>query len=91
MRRLLLALVGGAVLSLAFPGYGLWWAAPPAIAILALVTVGVRGRAGFGLGLAFGLAFFVPTLSWSGIYLGVVPWAGLAVCQALYVGLLGWG
>ena len=79
------------MLSLAFPGYGLWWAAPPAIAILALVTVGVRGRAGFGLGLAFGLAFFVPTLSWSGIYLGVVPWAGLAVCQALYVGLLGWG
>ena len=40
------------MLSLAFPGYGLWWAAPPAIAILALVTVGVRGRAGFGLGLA---------------------------------------
>ena len=69
MRRLLLALVGGAVLSLAFPGYGLWWAAPPAIAILALVTVGVRGRAGFGLGLSFGLAFFVPTLSLSLIHI----------------------
>ena len=79
------------MLSLAFPGYGLWWVAPLAVAALALATVNVRGRTGLGLGLIFGLAFFTPTLSWSGSYLGVVPWAALSMCQALYFGLMGWG
>ncbi len=91
MRRIPLALVGGALLSLAFPGYGLWWLAPVAVALLAVSTTGVRARVGVVNGLVFGLAFFVPTLSWSGSYLGVVPWAGLAVSQAAFLGLLGWG
>jgi apolipoprotein N-acyltransferase len=91
VRRFLLALAGGAALSLAFPGYGQWWVAPVSVAALALATVRTRARAGFSLGLAFGLAFLVPTLSWSGSYLGIVPWAALAVCQSLYFALLGWG
>ena len=33
---------------------------------------------GFLLGLAGGLVFFVPTLSWSGIYVGSLPWIALA-------------
>ncbi len=91
VRRLPLALVGGALLSLAFPGYGLWWVAPLAVSLLALATTEVRARVGLVHGLVFGLAFFVPTLSWSGSYLGVVPWAGLAVSQAAFLGVLGWG
>ena len=91
MRRLSVALVGGALLSLAFPGNGLWWLAPIAVSLLTLTTTGVPARVGLVHGLVFGLAFFVPTLSWSGSYLGIVPWAGLAVSQAAFLGLLGWG
>jgi len=91
VRRLLLALLGGIALTLAFPGYGLWWLAPVAVALLAGATVGAGAWTGVGLGLAFGLAFFVPTLSWSGSYLGVVPWAALAVLQSLFVAASGAG
>ena len=91
VRRLLIALAGGATLSLAFPGFGLWWLALIAVASLGWATSGVRARMGFATGLLFGLAFFVPTLSWSGSFLGVVPWSALAICQALFVGALGWG
>lgn len=91
MRRLLLALLGGIALTLAFPGYGLWWLAPVGVALLALATVDARGRMGALTGLIFGLAFFVPTLSWSGSFLGVVPWAALAVLQSLFIALLGAG
>ena len=91
VRRLLIALAGGATLSLAFPGFGLWWLALIAVASLGWATSGVRARMGFATGLFFGLGFFVPTLSWSGSFLGVVPWSALAICQALFVGALGWG
>ena len=35
-----------------------------------------------------GWAFFVPVLSWSGIYVGKFPWFALATLQALYVGAM---
>ncbi len=87
--RVVLALAAGAVLCLAFPGYGLWPLAPVAVALLALATVRVGVTAGFGLGVLAGLAFFVPTLSWSGIYVGTLPWLALAAVQAAFVGLVG--
>jgi apolipoprotein N-acyltransferase len=41
-----------------------------------------------------GWAYFVPTLSWSGTYVGALPWGALATLQALYVAvmsaLVGW-
>jgi apolipoprotein N-acyltransferase len=37
----------------------------------------------------FGLAFFVPLLSWTGIYVGPLPWLALALWEALHLGLLG--
>jgi apolipoprotein N-acyltransferase len=36
-----------------------------------------------------GLAFFVPLLSWSGIYVGPLPWLALAGWEALHLALLG--
>ncbi len=90
VRRPLVALASGAALTLAFPGYDLWWLAPIALGLLAVATYAVRVRVGLGLGILAGLAFFVPTLSWAGTdFLGVVPWLGLAVSQALFVGLFG--
>ena len=39
--------------------------------------------------LAFGLAFFVPLLRWSGTFVGPVPWLLLALLQALLLAPLG--
>jgi apolipoprotein N-acyltransferase len=87
--RTLLALTGGLLLVLAFPGYDLAALAVLGPAALALAVRGERFRSGLWLGLVLGLAFFVPLLSWSGIYVGPVPWLALAVFEALHLALLG--
>jgi apolipoprotein N-acyltransferase len=74
---------------LAFPGYDLSFLAVLAPAALALAVRGQRFRSGLWLGLVMGLAFFVPLLSWSGIYVGPVPWLALAGFEALHLALLG--
>ncbi len=87
--RTLLAAAGGLAMVLAFPGYGL---APLAVlgpAALALSVRGTSTRGGAWLGLVLGLAFFVPLLSWTGIYVGAFPWLALAVFEALHLALLG--
>jgi apolipoprotein N-acyltransferase len=84
-----LAAAGGLLLVLAFPGYdhpGLALLGPAA---LALAVHGRRLRGGLWLGLVFGLAFFVPLLSWTGVYVGPLPWLALAVFEALHLALLG--
>ncbi|HEX5967726.1 MAG TPA: apolipoprotein N-acyltransferase [Intrasporangium sp.] len=89
LRRVVGALVSGGVLCLAFPTFDVWIAAPVSLGLLALVLTGVRPRAGFGLGLLAGLAFFLPTLHWAGVYVGNLPWLALATLQALFFGLVG--
>lgn len=89
VRRLILAAASGGVLCLAFPTFDLWFAAPLALAGLALAVGGVGWRRGFVLGLLGGLVFFVPTLHWSGIYVGALPWFALSTLQALFIGLFG--
>jgi apolipoprotein N-acyltransferase len=74
---------------LAFPGYDLPALAVLGPAALALAVRGQRFRSGLWLGLVFGLAFFVPLLSWSGTYVGSFPWLALGVFQASYLALLG--
>ncbi len=84
---LVLAVVAGGALLVAFPRYGLWWCAPVGVALLALA---VRGRgfwAGTGLGLLGGLVFQVPLLWWTHIVGGVAPWLILAFGVAAYIGL----
>jgi apolipoprotein N-acyltransferase len=87
--RTLLAVAGGLVLVLAFPGYDLPALAVLGPAALALAVRGERFRSGLWLGLVFGLAFFVPLLSWTGTYVGSFPWLALGVFQASYLALLG--
>ncbi|WP_245784559.1 apolipoprotein N-acyltransferase [Geodermatophilus amargosae] len=84
-----LAAAGGLALLLAFPGYSLPPLAVLGPAALALAVRGRRARSGAWLGLVLGLTFFVPLLSWSGVYVGSFPWLALAVSQALFVALLG--
>jgi apolipoprotein N-acyltransferase len=87
--RTLLAAVGGLVLVLAFPRYDLPTLAVLGPAALAIAVRGQRWRSGLWLGLVFGLAFFVPLLSWTGVYVGPLPWLALAAWEAVHLALLG--
>jgi len=86
---LLLALASGGALALAFPGFNVWPLAPIAVAGLALATRGQRTGTGALAGFLFGLAFFVPHLHWSGIYVGKLPWFALATAEAAFLAGLG--
>ncbi|WP_226887476.1 apolipoprotein N-acyltransferase [Nocardia brasiliensis] len=73
-----------------FPPRPWWFLAPLGLALLTLVVRGSgRLRAGFGYGFLAGLAFFVPLLPWTGIYVGPVPWLALSTVCAVYIGLFG--
>ncbi|WP_346007124.1 apolipoprotein N-acyltransferase [Janibacter terrae] len=87
--RLVLALLGGLALWLAFPDHDLAHLAIVGVALVGIAMWDVRPRVGFLLGLVAGLACFVPTLSWSGIFVGRFPWFALATFEALYVAVMG--
>ncbi|MBF6170575.1 apolipoprotein N-acyltransferase [Nocardia blacklockiae] len=88
--RTLGAVVAGLLIYASFPPRTCWYLAPLGIAVLTLVVRGPgRLRGGFGYGLVAGLAFFVPLLPWTGIYVGPVPWLALSAACAVYVGLFG--
>lgn len=87
--RLLLAAASGGILFTAFPTLDLWFLAPVGIALLTAAVAGSRAREGLLLGFVAGMVFFIPTLEWSGIYVGLLPWMALATLQSLYVALPG--
>ncbi|MER7071904.1 apolipoprotein N-acyltransferase [Terrabacter sp. NPDC000476] len=88
-RRALLALLAGVLLFTAFPTLHVWAAAPLSTAALALALTGTGLRQGLALGLVAGVAFFLPSLYWSGIYVGALPWVALALLEALFLALGG--
>ncbi|WP_370523800.1 apolipoprotein N-acyltransferase [Nocardia sp. CY15] len=84
------AIFAGLLLFGSFPPQPWWFLAPLGIAVLTLTVRGDgRLRAGFGYGFLGGLAFFVPLLPWTGIYVGPLPWLALSTVCALYVGVFG--
>ncbi len=86
----LVAVAGGLALAAAFPPAGIW---PLAVAGPALLVVALWHRslrASFIIGLAFGIAFFVPLLSWL-VNVAWYAWIALAVTEALILGLLAVG
>ncbi|MFI6166625.1 apolipoprotein N-acyltransferase [Nocardia sp. NPDC051052] len=88
--RAVAAIVAGLLLFGSFPPRPWWFLAPLGITVLALVVRGSgRLRAGFGYGFLAGLAFFVPLLPWTGIYVGPLPWLALSTVCAVYIGLFG--
>jgi len=88
-----LAVLGGVAAWAAFPGSasasGWWFCAPLAVALLSIATHGGRARRGALLGLAFGWAFSVPHVAWSGTYVGLLPWLALATACAGFYTVLG--
>lgn len=89
--RLIAALVAGALMYLSFPPVGWWWAAFPSLALLGWVLTrqSTTRAGGFGYGLLFGLAFYLPLLPWIGGLVGTVPWLALSLLQALFPALFG--
>jgi len=87
---LAVAIAGGLALSAAFPPAGIWpfAAAGPALLVIALWRRSLRGS--FLVGLAFGLAFFVPLLSWL-INVAWYAWAALAIAEAVILGVFAMG
>jgi apolipoprotein N-acyltransferase len=83
--RLGVAVCSGLLTALAFPTQNVWWLAPVGVALLSAAVLGTRWRLAALLGLAHGLAFFLPTLSWSGIYVGNLPWIALSTLEAAYI------
>jgi len=87
---LLAAVAGGLILTVAFPPAGAWPLAPLGPALLVLALQGRSLRASFAVGLLFGLAFFIPLLSWL-INLAWYAWAALAIAEAVIFALLAVG
>jgi apolipoprotein N-acyltransferase len=76
------ALAGGLALDAAFPPAGFWPLAAAGPALLAVALGGRSLRGSFVVGLAFGLAFFVPLLSWV-LNVAWYAWAALAGADTL--------
>jgi apolipoprotein N-acyltransferase len=83
------SVLGGLALWLAFPDHDIWWLAPLGVALFAVAARGQRARTAALLGGLTGLAYFLPLLRWSGVYVGTLPWLALSVLESLYVASLG--
>lgn len=87
--RLVGAALSGLLAAAAFPPIGAWPLAIVALAALVLLCRRQGGRRGALLGLVHGLAFFLPLLSWSGVYVGFLPWFLLALLEACFLAVYG--
>ena len=84
---LLLSVAGGLALYASFPPVGAWPLAVLGPALLVVALTGRSLRASFGCGLAFGLALFVPLLSWL-VNLAWYAWAALPGALAVIFAVL---
>jgi len=87
--RLGVAALSGLLLYLAFPPVGLWWLAPPAVALLTLACAGATVRRGVLLGLVHGLVSFLLLVEWTATIAGPAALVALALLQGLFLALLG--
>jgi apolipoprotein N-acyltransferase len=85
----LVVVAGGLLGVAAFPRFGFWPAAFVSVAALSAAVDGRRARTGAWLGYVYGVAFMVPLLSWTGVYVGPVPWLILALAEAGFFAALG--
>ena len=84
------ALAGGLALAAAFPPTGIWPLAPAGPALLAVALWRRSLRASLLTGLVFGLALFIPLLSWL-LNVAWYAWVALAVIETLIFGILAVG
>ncbi len=84
---LLLSVAGGLAVFASSPPLDVWPLAVLGPALLVLALIGRSLRASFGCGLVFGLALFVPLLSWL-INVAWYAWAALAGAEAVIFAIL---
>ncbi|WP_059019602.1 apolipoprotein N-acyltransferase [Mycobacterium sp. M26] len=91
MFRLLATATAGLAMCISFPPIGWWWSAVLSFVLLTWVLVHPRTTVagGFGYGLLFGLAFYIPLLPWISGLVGPIPWLALAALQALFCAVFG--
>lgn len=87
--RLAGALLSGLAAAAAFPPVGAWPLVLVAVAALVLLCRGQSARRGALIGLVHGVAFFLPLLHWSGIYVGFLPWFLLSLLEASFLAAYG--
>jgi apolipoprotein N-acyltransferase len=87
---LLISVAGGLALLASFPPIDAWPLAVLGPALLVIALAGRSLRGSFGCGLAFGLALFVPLLSWL-INEAWYAWAALAGAEAVIFAVLAIG
>lgn len=89
--RIVAAVVAGLSMSAGFAPLSWWWAPMVALAVLAGVLrwPSTTALGGFGYGLLFGLAFYLPLLPWVSGFVGLPPWLALCVMCALFPALFG--
>ncbi|GAA1755652.1 apolipoprotein N-acyltransferase [Agromyces humatus] len=79
------AIAGGLVYDLGFPGASIWPLAFAGIALALLSLIGRRSWAAALVGFAFGLAFYLQQVSWTALYLGPIPWLALSILESSFV------
>lgn len=85
---LVLAILGGLACELAFPGFNQWYFAFIALALLIFATSRQSIGWNFVVGTVWGLAFFLPHITWAQFATGgFLPWVALSFAEALFVGL----
>ena len=89
LARILVALVAGGAMSLAFEPVAIAYLMPLSLAALALTTRDLRARSGFLVGLAFGVAFYFPHIHWMSSSIGAAAWISLAGIETFFHGLFG--
>jgi apolipoprotein N-acyltransferase len=89
--RLAASIAGGLMVCTSFPPFNWWVAAFVAFGLLAWVMTheSTTKVGGFGYGVLFGVAFYVPLLPWISGLVGPVPWLALSVMEALFPGVFG--
>ena len=86
---LVLGAVGGLVAEAGFPGRGWWGAAFLGMALLFLALRRDSARWNTLVAFVWGLAFFLPHITWADYAVGRVPWIALAVLEAALVAVFG--
>lgn len=89
--RLSVTIVAGLLFWASFAPVNWWWTAIAAFALFSGVlthrTTTLRG--GIVYGLIFGLAFYLPLVTWAGAFAGPLAWLGLAVLGAVFTPVFG--
>jgi len=82
-----IAVVGGVLNALAFPGLGWWPLIFVGTPLILLALVGRRVWGSLAVGVLGGFAFWGTHILWITIYLGPVPWLALAGLQSIFFAL----